>query len=85
MNRENMVESIADRLVEDHVALMTENRSLQSAVETAIAERDTLLADLSDFVKWFNKTYPAPSNHPDHPWSVAVERLQAFGATDRRA
>jgi hypothetical protein len=43
--------------------------------DMARAERDTLLMDVGEFVKWFARHYPEPSQHPDHPWCVINARL----------
>ena len=45
------------------------------------AERDTLLLDAREFVRWFNAHYPYPSSHPDHPWCVINDRLNAHADT----
>lgn len=52
-------------------------------VERLRAERDTLLLDARDFLRWFNRNYPDPSGHPDrpwypdHPWCALNNRLNA--------
>jgi hypothetical protein len=46
----------------------------------ARAERDTLLLDAGEFVAWFARYYPEPSQHPDHPWCIINARLQAHDA-----
>jgi hypothetical protein len=49
------------------------------------AERDTLLLDARDFLRWFNRNYPVyivrPSSHPDHPWCAINLRLNAHADT----
>lgn len=45
------------------------------------AERDTLLLDARDFLRWFNRHYPEPSGHPDHPWRQISDRLNAHADT----
>ena len=60
--------------------LATELGAARQERDMAHAERDTLLLDVGDFVSWFNRHYPDPSQHPDHPWSVINARLQAHDA-----
>ena len=50
-------------------------------IEKLRAERDTLLLDAHEFVRWFNAHYPDPSTHPDHPWCVINDRLNAHADT----
>lgn len=49
----------------------------RAEVERLRAERDTLLLDARDFLRWFNRNYPDPSGHPDHPWCAINLRLNA--------
>ena len=56
-------------------------REHQAEVERLRAERDTLLLDAREFVRWFNAHYPDPSSHPDHPWCVINDRLNAHADT----
>ena len=41
------------------------------------AERNTLLLDARNFVRWFNRHYPDPTSNPDHPWCAINSRLNA--------
>jgi hypothetical protein len=50
---------------------------LRAEVERLRAERDTLLLDARDFVRWFNRHYPDPTSNPDHPWCAINSRLNA--------
>jgi hypothetical protein len=50
-------------------------------IERLRAERDTLLLDAREFVRWFNRHYPDPSRHPDHPWCEINNRLMAHADT----
>ena len=54
---------------------------LRAEVERLRAERDTLLLDARDFVRWFNRHHPDPSRNPDHPWCVINDRLNAHAET----
>lgn len=58
---------------------------LRAEVERLRAERDTLLLDARDFLRWFNRNYPVyivrPSGHPDHPWCAINMRLNAHADT----
>jgi hypothetical protein len=55
--------------------------ALRAEVERLRAERDTLLLDAREFVRWFNRHYPDPSRHPDHPWCEINNRLMAHADT----
>lgn len=71
MQEPDIVDRIADILLEDHVALMNENKELREAYDAA-----------RSFFAWFNKNYPEPSNHPDHPWCVAGVKLRKIVVSD---
>lgn len=53
----------------------------RAEVERLRAERDTLLLDARDFLRWFNRNYPDPSGHSDHPWCALNNRLNAHADT----
>lgn len=69
MTNKDMVNAIADNLLQDHIELMTENAAAKQVVQAA-----------ADFFGWFNKHYPEPSRHPDHEWNkLAMALLKAQG------
>lgn len=59
MTNKDMVDVIADHLLQDHIDLMNENRLL----------RETL----DNLMGWFNKTYPDPRGNDTHPHAVAMK------------
>lgn len=61
--------------------MQEEIEDLRAEVERLRAERDTLLLDARDFLRWFNRNYPDPSGHPDHPWCAINLRLNAHADT----
>jgi len=63
---------VQNRMIEPIEAELAEARRER---DMARAERDTLLMDVGEFVKWFARHYPEPSQHPDHPWCVINARL----------
>jgi hypothetical protein len=76
---------------EEAVALRGALGQLQAALDAVVrerdearaeggrlrAERDTLLLDARDFLRWFNRHHPDPSSNPDHPWCALNDRLNA--------
>ena len=56
---------------------VAKTRRLEAEVERLRAERDTLLLDARDFVRWFNRNHPDPTSNPDHPWCALNDRLNA--------
>ena len=63
---------------------IADRAALLAEVEKLRAERDTLLLDARDFVRWFNRHYPDPTSnpdhpwYPDHPWCALNDRLNAY-------
>ena len=68
MTDKDMVNAIADNLLQDHIELMAENAVAKEIVNAAAA-----------FFGWFNKHYPPPSQHPDHEWCRLGAALFAQG------
>lgn len=72
-----------DRLKAEIERLTRERDEARAENQRLRAERDTLLLDARDFLRWFNRSYPDPSNNPDHPWCVINLRLNAHADTLR--
>lgn len=75
-------------IAEETAALQTALKLVQIALDAltrerdeARAERDTLLLDAREFVRWFAADYITPSKHPDHPWGAINDRLNAHADT----
>jgi hypothetical protein len=41
----------------------------------SIVAKDDFIGVAKEFFAWFNKHYPNPSNHPNHPWCKMGESL----------
>ncbi len=70
-----------ERLRAEVERLTRQRDEARAEVERLRAERDTLLLDARDFLRWFNRNYPDPSGHPDHPWCAINLRLNAHADT----
>lgn len=73
---------------QDYVKLIAEERrkaELDSAVEQDRQQRqdDMLLMSIAarDFFAWFNRHYPCPSLHPEHPYNILAAVI--YGDADR--
>jgi hypothetical protein len=75
--RSSLMKEAADEIEK----LTRERNEARAEVERLRAERDTLLLDAREFVRWFNRHYPDPSRHPDHPWCEINNRLMAHADT----
>ena len=67
--------------IEEIERLTRERDEARAEVQPLRAERDTLLLDARDFVRWFNRHYTDPSRDPDHPWCALNDRLNAHADT----
>ena len=70
-----------EQLHRAHQAACEGGDLLRAEVERLHEERDTLLLDAYDFLRWFNQHHPDPSSNPYHPWCAISDRLNAYADT----